>query len=61
MADIKENGMITSQVDLEATNANISEEKKGTNDDQRDMFRLGKAQELRVSCLAFFGSCDVQG
>jgi hypothetical protein len=58
MAEPKENGMITSQVDLEATNANVSDEKKGTNDDQRDMFRLGKAQELRVGFLTFFGSCD---
>lgn len=54
MAEPKEHGMITSQIDLEATNANVSDEKKGTNDDQRDMFRLGKAQELRVSCLTFF-------
>lgn len=44
--------MITSQIDLEATNANLSAEKKGTNDDQRDMFRLGKAQELRVSSIS---------
>lgn len=48
--------MVTSQIDLEATNANISVEKKGTADDQRDMFRLGKAQELRVGIVADLSS-----
>lgn len=48
MAEAKENGAITSQIDIEATNMNLSAEKKGTADDQRDMFRLGKSQELRV-------------
>ncbi|OAL31186.1 hypothetical protein AYO22_01219 [Fonsecaea multimorphosa] len=47
MADHKETGVVTSQVDLESTNADLSPEKKGTNDDQRDMFRMGKHQELR--------------
>lgn len=60
MAAPKENGMVTSQIDLEATNANVSAEKKGTADDQRDMFRLGKAQELRVGILAEFLSYDAQ-
>lgn len=48
MEETKELG-VTTQVDLEATNANLSPEKKGTADDQRDMFRMGKHQELRVS------------
>lgn len=48
MAEVKDNGAVTSQTDLEGSNANLSAEKKGTADDQRDMFRLGKAQELRV-------------
>lgn len=56
MEQAKENGMVTSQIDLEATNANISVEKKGTADDQRDMFRLGKAQELRVGIVADLSS-----
>lgn len=48
MAEVKDNGAVMSQIDLEGSNANLSAEKKGTVDDQRDMFRLGKAQELRV-------------
>lgn len=56
----KDNGMVTSQIDLEETNANVSAEKKGTADDQRDMFRLGKAQELRVGTLTDLGSYDAQ-
>ncbi len=51
MAEIKETGVVTSQVDLESTNMNLPAEKKGTIMDQRDMFRMGKAQELRVSNL----------
>ncbi|EXJ73243.1 uncharacterized protein A1O5_03003 [Cladophialophora psammophila CBS 110553] len=47
MADYKETGVVTSQVDLESPNANLSPEKKGTADDQKDMFRMGKHQELR--------------
>ena len=39
---------VTSQIDIESTNANLTPEKKGTADDQRDMFRMGKHQELRV-------------
>jgi hypothetical protein len=49
MAHNKETGVVTSQIDLESTNANLTPEKKGTADDQRDMFRMGKHQELRVS------------
>lgn len=37
-----------SQVDAEYSNENLPVEKKGTHDDQRDMFRMGKRQELRV-------------
>lgn len=48
MADPKQSEIFTSQIDVES-NENVSAEKKGTADDQRDMFRLGKAQELRVS------------
>lgn len=60
MAEQKESGLVTSQIDLESTNANISAEKKGTNDDQRDMFRLGKAQELRVSSKLLSENRDAQ-
>lgn len=56
MEETKEPG-VTTQVDLEATNANLSAEKKGTADDQRDMFRMGKHQELRVSIGN--SSCDL--
>jgi hypothetical protein len=49
MSQPKENGILTSQVDLEISNQNLPAEKKGTHDDQRDMFRMGKVQELRVS------------
>ena len=53
MAQSKVNGVsVTSQLDLESTNANLSPEKKGTADDQHDMFRMGKQQELRVSALS---------
>ena len=51
MAEHKEAGMVASQVDIETSNQNLSAEKKGTADDQRDMFRMGEAQELRV-CTA---------
>jgi hypothetical protein len=30
---------------------NVSREKKGTYEDQRDMFRMGKIQEMRVCAL----------
>jgi len=49
MAESKEAGAVTSQVDIEISSSNLSAEKKGTADDQRDMFRMGKIQELRVS------------
>jgi hypothetical protein len=57
MADLKENGVITSQAsqtsqsDLESTSHDLPTEKKGTVNDQRDMFRMGKAQELRVRAV----------
>ena len=49
MADFKEpySTEIGSPPDME--NADLPAEKKGTVDDQRDMFRMGKAQEMRVS------------
>ena len=49
MAQSKVNGVsVTSQLDVESTNVGLSPEKKGTADDQRDMFRMGKHQQLRV-------------
>lgn len=49
MAETKQEEIITSQIDLETSSQDVSSQKKGTADDQRDMFRMGKAQELRVS------------
>lgn len=49
MAEFKDDPVLTSQIDLESKNESLSAEKKGTHDDQRDMFRMGKDQELRVS------------
>ncbi|KAK5023718.1 hypothetical protein LTS07_009226 [Exophiala sideris] len=48
MAEPKESGVLTSQVDADFSTENLPVEKKGTRDDQRDMFRMGKRQELRV-------------
>ncbi|KAL2404101.1 putative amino-acid permease [Exophiala dermatitidis] len=47
MAETKQEEIITSQIDLETSSQDVSTKKKGTADDQRDMFRMGKAQELR--------------
>lgn len=47
MADLKE-PVITEHIPFDSENAGLPEEKKGTMDDQRDMFRMGKAQEMRV-------------
>ncbi|KIW43323.1 uncharacterized protein PV06_04435 [Exophiala oligosperma] len=57
MSQAKENGVLTSQVDLEISNQNLPAEKKGTHDDQRDMLRMGKVQELRRNFrfLSIFG------
>ena len=43
--------MVTDELPLEMDDPNLSPEKKGTAEDQRDMFRMGKAQEMRV-CTA---------
>jgi choline transport protein len=48
----------TEQVPIDPENVNLSEEKKGTAKDQKDMWRMGKAQEMRrnfrfVSILGF--------
>jgi hypothetical protein len=51
MATTKEAGLVTSQLETDGGNPydqNVSPEKKGTFGDQRDMFRMGKAQEMRV-------------
>ncbi|KAI1625517.1 amino acid/polyamine transporter I [Exophiala viscosa] len=57
MAEPKETGVHMSQVDAEPSNDNLPVEKKGTHDDQRDMFRMGKRQELRRNFrfLSIFG------
>jgi hypothetical protein len=49
MADLKGVGVVTDELPPEMDNPNLSPEKKGTHEDQRDMFRMGKAQEMRVS------------
>ena len=51
MATTKETGVVTSQLETDGANPfdqNVSPEKKGTYEDQRDMFRMGKVQEMRV-------------
>jgi choline transport protein len=41
--------MVTSELPPGMDDPNLSPEKKGTAEDQMDMFRMGKAQEMRVS------------
>lgn len=51
MATTKEADIVTSQLETDGANPyeqNVAPEKKGTFEDQRDMFRMGKAQEMRV-------------
>ena len=48
MADVKETGLVSESSPIDMENADVPSEKKGTMDDQRDMFRMGKAQEMRV-------------
>jgi hypothetical protein len=49
MAHFKESSTVSEeQSPIDMDNADISAEKKGTSDDQKDMFRMGKAQEMRV-------------
>lgn len=49
MADLKEARLVTQESAIDSDNAGLPTEKKGTVDDQRDMHRMGKAQEMRVS------------
>jgi hypothetical protein len=54
MATTKETGVVTSQFETDAENPfdqNVTPEKKGTFEDQRDMFRMGKVQEMRVCAI----------
>lgn len=39
-------------------NSDLPAEKKGTVDDQKDMFRMGKAQEMRVRTHIFREALD---
>ena len=50
MAEYKESGVVSAQaLDAEpGFDQHVPEYKKGTYEDQRDMFRMGKAQEMRV-------------
>lgn len=48
MADFKESQISANEIPLDGENGSLSEEKKGTPDDQKDMLRMGKAQEMRV-------------
>lgn len=58
METMKESEIVTHSIPVDPENANLSEEKRGTVDDQKDMWRMGKAQEMRrnfrfVSILGF--------
>ncbi|RMZ85559.1 hypothetical protein DV737_g597, partial [Chaetothyriales sp. CBS 132003] len=58
MANYKDHSFASQEIPVNGDNVNLSEEKKGTADDQRDMYRMGKAQEMRrnfrfVSILGF--------
>jgi hypothetical protein len=48
MTDIKEAKVMEDIPSYDKENVDLPAEKKGTVDDQRDMFRMGKAQEMRV-------------
>ena len=49
MEETKENGTVTQfATDESPFDQHVSPEKKGSPEDQRDMYRMGKAQELRV-------------
>lgn len=52
MADLKGGSMVANELPPEMDDPNLSPEKKGTTEDQLDMFRMGKAQEMRVSTHA---------
>ena len=47
MADLKDTSMVSESSPIDMENADVPTEKKGTVDDQKDMFRMGKAQEMR--------------
>ena len=47
MADLKQSTVASNEVPYDGDNVNLPAEKKGTADDQKDMFRMGKAQEMR--------------
>jgi hypothetical protein len=49
MTDLKGGSMVANELPPEMDDPNLSPEKKGTTEDQLDMFRMGKAQEMRVS------------
>lgn len=49
MADFKGSSIVANELPPEMDNPNLSPEKKGTPEDQLDMFRMGKAQVMRVS------------
>lgn len=54
MATTKETGVVTAQLETDGGNPfdqNVAPEKKGTFEDQRDMFRMGKVQEMRVCAI----------
>jgi len=46
MADIKAEASIHAR-DSESNDGVVTSEKKGTSNDQKDMYRMGKTQELR--------------
>ena len=47
-------GLTTSEFSLDAETANqsVASEEKGSRNDQRDMLRMGKRQQMRVSQIA---------
>jgi hypothetical protein len=53
MTDIKEAKVMEDIPSYDKENVDLPAEKKGTVDDQRDMFRMGKAQEMRVRIAPF--------
>jgi choline transport protein len=58
MASSKQDSFAVTEQYADPENVNLPQEKKGTGADQRDMWRMGKAQEMRrnfrfVSILGF--------
>ena len=62
MEQTKESGTVTQFAtdDESPFDQHVAPEKKGSPEDQRDMYRMGKAQELRVWPL-HATSCERQG